>query len=96
VVKVHHDKQQTPYTRDQYHLVDEVTLLLGGEANILGLTHCFVRLRFQVKNSEEVDLAGLNEIPDIAVAAWQGAEVHVAPKRDLLALYDRLLKRVGE
>jgi hypothetical protein len=49
-----------------------------------------------VKNSEEVDLAGLNEIPDIAVAAWQGAEVHVAPKRDLLALYDRLLKRVGE
>ena len=38
---------------------------VGGPTNIVGLTHCATRLRFQLANDEEVDSAALDKIPEV-------------------------------
>lgn len=63
---------------------------VGGRENVAGLTHCFVRLRFRLRDAAAADLDALGAHPEVAFAVWQADELHVAPRRGLFALSARL------
>ncbi|MEU1513839.1 PTS transporter subunit EIIB [Streptomyces sp. NPDC005811] len=69
---------------------------VGGRENVTGLTHCFVRLRFRLSDPSAADLDALGAHPLVAFVVWQADELHVAPRRDLFALYALLRDTRGD
>lgn len=54
-------------------LVNGIMTNIGGSSNIKGLTHCATRLRFQVKDSQKVDLEKLSKLEG-AIDAIKGQD----------------------
>ncbi|MHB9863689.1 PTS transporter subunit EIIB [Streptomyces sp. YIM S03343] len=69
---------------------------VGGTANVTRLTHCFVRLRFRLRDAEAADLDALGAHPLVAFAVWQAGELHIAPRRDLFRLFAELRDMLGD
>jgi PTS system beta-glucosides-specific IIC component len=69
---------------------------VGGQENVTRLTHCFVRLRFQLRDPAVTDVESLSAHPLVAFVAWQGDELHIAPKRDLFRLFAELRDVLGD
>ena len=47
---------------------------VGGAQNILSLTHCATRLRFELVDAGKVDTAGLDAIPEVLGAVPQSGD----------------------
>ncbi|MET8976320.1 PTS transporter subunit EIIB [Streptomyces sp. NPDC004539] len=69
---------------------------VGGRENVTGLTHCFVRLRFRLRDPAAADVETLTAHPVVAYATWQLDELHIAPRRGLFRLYEELENLLGE
>ncbi|MEU9456604.1 PTS transporter subunit EIIB [Streptomyces sp. NPDC048277] len=69
---------------------------VGGRENVTRLTHCFVRLRFRLRDPALADVEALTAHPLVAFAAWQLDELHIAPGRDLFRLFDELKDVLGD
>ncbi|NNN36696.1 PTS transporter subunit EIIB [Streptomyces sp. S3(2020)] len=74
----------------------EILRAVGGQENVTLLTHCFVRLRFRLRDPQAADIETLSAHPLVAFAAWQLDELHVAPRRDLFRLFEELKDVLGE
>ncbi|MDQ7991804.1 MAG: glucose PTS transporter subunit IIA [Propionicimonas sp.] len=53
---------------------EQIVEQVGGPGNILGLTHCATRLRFELKDASAVDQAALEKIPGVLGAVPQGGD----------------------
>ncbi|WP_416979657.1 PTS transporter subunit EIIB [Streptomyces sp. T028] len=69
---------------------------VGGQENVTRLTHCFVRLRFRLRDPEAADIEALTAHPAVAYAVWQLDELHIAPRRDLFGLFGGLKEVLGD
>lgn len=47
------------------HLAKEIVFLIGGENNIVNLTHCVTRLRFKLKDETKTDENGLSKLKGV-------------------------------
>lgn len=71
-------------------LAADILRLLGGPVNVTALTHCFVRLRFELRDRAEADGDALGALDGVAIALWQGDQLHVVPRARLLELYGEI------
>ncbi|WP_448631107.1 glucose PTS transporter subunit IIA [Cellulomonas soli] len=58
-------------TRDR---AEEIVTAIGGPANILSLTHCATRLRFELKDASVVDRAAIEKVPGVMGAVPQSGD----------------------
>ncbi|MEU3935937.1 PTS transporter subunit EIIB [Streptomyces sp. NPDC029044] len=77
-------------------VADAILREVGGRENVTRLTHCFVRLRFRLRDPAAVDIDALRAHPLVAFTAWQADELHIAPRRDLFRLFAELRDAVGD
>ena len=75
---------------------DAILREVGGRKNVSRLTHCFVRLRFRLRDPAAADIDALRAHPLVAFIVWQGDELHVAPRRDLFQLFGSLRDALGD
>ncbi|MEU6539956.1 PTS transporter subunit EIIB [Streptomyces sp. NPDC047000] len=75
---------------------DLILRCAGGPGNVTRLTHCFVRLRFRLRDPAAADLDTLRAHPLVALAVWQADELHIAPRRDLFRLFADLRAVLGD
>lgn len=52
----------------------QIVAKIGGPENILSLTHCATRLRFELADAGKVDTAGLDAIPEVLGAVPQSGD----------------------
>ncbi|MFI1507505.1 PTS transporter subunit EIIB [Streptomyces sp. NPDC020597] len=69
---------------------------VGGQENVTRLTHCFVRLRFHLRDPAAADIEALTAHPAVAYAVWQLDELHIAPGRDPFGLFGELKDVLGD
>ena len=62
-------------TPDGSSTAEKIVEEVGGPDNILGLTHCATRLRFELKDASAVDQGALEKIPGVMGAVPQGGDV---------------------
>lgn len=70
----------------------DITQLTGGKENITSVFHCMTRLRFTVKNIANVDQEAIKALPGILGVNYQGGQLQVIIGKDLLKVYDEVLK----
>lgn len=70
----------------------DITDLTGGKENITSVFHCMTRLRFTVRSIDKVDQAALKELPGVLGVNYQGGQLQVIIGKDLLKVYDEVLK----
>lgn len=75
---------------------DTILRCAGGAGNVTRLTHCFVRLRFRLRDPEAADLDALRAHPLVALAVWQAGELHIAPRRGLFRLFADLSEMLDD
>ncbi|OZG63147.1 PTS mannose transporter subunit IIABC [Bifidobacterium lemurum] len=69
-----------------------IVAAVGGGANVRGLSHCAMRLRFELNDGGKVDLAGLEAIESVLVALPQsGDRCQVVVGGGVEALYEACL-----
>ncbi|WP_062529232.1 PTS transporter subunit EIIB [Demequina rhizosphaerae] len=68
-------------------LASSLIALAGGVDNIAHVDRCAVRLRLRLVDRELARVEPMAALPAVALAAWSGGEVHVAPRADLAALH---------
>ncbi|GKQ39418.1 PTS transporter subunit EIIB [Streptomyces sp. A012304] len=78
------------------HGADVILRGVGGRENVTRLTHCFVRLRFRLRDPAAADIDALRAHPLVAFITWQADELHVAPRRDLFRLFAALRDALGD
>ncbi|AXE86595.1 PTS transporter subunit EIIB [Streptomyces sp. Go-475] len=83
-------------TQDGDHAADAILRGVGGRENVTRLTHCFVRLRFRLRDPAAADLDALATHPLVAFTVWQADELHIAPRRDLFRLFEDVRNALGD
>lgn len=65
---------------------------VGGDKNVLGLTHCMTRLRFVIKDSNIPKDAEIEKIPGVIRVIRQGGQYQVVIGNEVSDVYNELLK----
>lgn len=71
---------------------DAVLASVGGPDNVMSLSRCLVRLRLRLRDPGAVRLDELDALPQVAIAVWQGDELHIAPVSGLDELHERIAR----
>ncbi|GEM01914.1 PTS system, beta-glucosides-specific IIC component [Halolactibacillus halophilus] len=77
---------------DNKKIATKTIELVGGEKNVLRLTHCFTRLRFVVKDESKVNLAELNKLDGVLKAQNNGGQTQVIVGDRVAAVYGEIIK----
>ncbi len=81
---------------DGAHAADAILHGVGGRENVTRLTHCFVPLRFRLRDAAAADIDALGSHPLVAFTVWQADELHVAPRRELFQLFEDVRDALGD
>lgn len=65
---------------------------VGGEKNVVGLTHCMTRLRFVLKDGNTPKDAEIEKIPGVIRVIRQGGQYQVVIGNEVSNVYNELLK----
>jgi PTS system beta-glucosides-specific IIC component len=65
---------------------------VGGEKNVIGLTHCMTRLRFVLKDGNTPKDAEIEKIPGVIRVIRQGGQYQVVIGNEVSNVYNELLK----
>ncbi|MBS7576124.1 MULTISPECIES: beta-glucoside-specific PTS transporter subunit IIABC [unclassified Enterococcus] len=65
---------------------------MGGEKNVQSLGHCMTRLRFSVKNKENVEKEKLERINGVLRVVEQGGQIQVVIGNDVDKVYEEITK----
>ena len=66
----------------------DVLALVGGAENVAALTHCWVRLRFTLRDDAAADEAALGALPGVVMVVRQGGQLHVALRSGVTDVHD--------
>jgi phosphotransferase system IIB component len=70
---------------------EQILVAVGGADNVATLTHCWARLRFELRDADVVDEASIDALPDVALVVTQHGQFQVAMRARLLEVYDELV-----
>lgn len=78
--------------KDYTQLAKSIVELVGGEENVISLTHCVTRLRFKLKDEGKADEAALNKTPGVVKVVKAGGQFQVVIGNAVTDVYDAVLK----
>ena len=70
----------------------EIVKYVGGEENVSQLTHCYTRLRFNLKDTDKVDMDHLGSVEGVLTAQNKGGQIQVVIGTKVESFYDQILK----
>jgi len=76
-------------------IVKEIIELVGGEANINSVSHCFTRLRIKLKDRQKVDEESLKKIPEVIGLYDRGGEFQIIMGNTVSEYYAEAQKFLG-
>ena len=78
---------------DFNQLADSVIELVGGESNIIGLTHCITRLRFTLKDENVAKTEEIEKVNGVMKVIQAAGQYQVVIGNDVVNAYDAILKK---
>ncbi len=73
-------------------LARKIVDIVGNEANVNFVQHCATRLRFTLKNEDQVDLEVLKQLDGVAGTVYKGGQLQLIIGPDVAYLYDEVIK----
>ena len=77
--------------KDYNQLAKEIVAKVGGEENVISLTHCVTRLRFKLKDESKADTEGLNKTKGVIKVLQAGGQYQVVIGNDVADAYNAIL-----
>lgn len=77
--------------KDYSNLARDIIEHTGGATNIIDLSHCATRLRFQLKNSEKADTEYLRDLDDVITVIEAGGQYQIVIGPHVADVYDAVL-----
>ena len=77
--------------KDFKKLALDIVARVGGEENVVSLTHCVTRLRFVLKDESKADTAALSGIKGVIKVILAGGQYQVVIGNDVGEVYDAVL-----
>lgn len=81
--------------KDYKSLALQIILQIGGKENITAAWHCVTRLRFNVKEKEQVKIDAIKSLPDVMGAQFSGDQFQVIIGNDVSKVYSEVEKQLG-
>lgn len=81
--------------RDFRLLAGEILELVGGEKNVVSLTHCITRLRFSLKEGTAFNKAALDKLDGVILAVESNRQYQVVIGNDVTSVYRILVDEFG-
>ncbi len=76
-------------------LAGEILELIGGEKNVVSLTHCITRLRFSLKDGKKFNKAALDKLDGVILAVESNNQYQVVIGNDVATVYRLLVDEFG-
>jgi len=73
-------------------LAKEIVRYLGGLENVNSLVHCATRLRFKVKNTQNVDKKKLEQLEGVITVLDSGGQIQVVIGQHVADVYDTIFE----
>ena len=73
-------------------MVREIVEAIGGKENILNVYHCATRLRFKVKNIQNVDKKKLEQLEGVITVLDSGGQIQVVIGQHVADVYDTIFE----
>lgn len=80
---------------DNKRIATEVLKAVGGKENVSMVTHCMTRLRFNLKDGSQADVAGIKKIKGVLGVAEAGGQFQVIIGQNVPKVYDEVCKMGG-
>lgn len=77
--------------KDYNHLAKEIVAKVGGEENVISLTHCMTRLRFKLKNSSLAKTDEIKKLEGVIKVMEAGGQYQVIIGTDVGDVYDIII-----
>lgn len=77
-------------------LADELLGAVGGPENVAALTHCWVRLRFELHDVTAVDEPRVQASPEVTMAVHQHGQYQVVLRTNMLETFDDLTSLIKQ
>ena len=77
--------------KDYNQLAKEIVAKVGGEENVISLTHCVTRLRFKLKDESKADTEGLSKTKGVIKVLQAGGQYQVVIGNDVADAYNAVL-----
>lgn len=76
-------------------LADNIINLIGGKENIVFLTHCMTRLRFNLKDKSSVNLGEIKNIKGVVGAQWSNEQLQIIIGQSVGEVYKVVAEKTG-
>lgn len=73
-------------------LAKEIVGYIGGSENVNALVHCATRLRFKVKNTQNVDKKKLEQLEGVITVLDSGGQIQVVIGQHVADVYDTIFE----
>lgn len=77
--------------KDFNQLAKDIVTNVGGEENVISLTHCITRLRFKLKDESRADKEALTALKGVIKVLQSGGQYQVVIGNDVTDVYDAVL-----
>lgn len=81
--------------KDFKALAQTIVSLVGGEENVISLTHCITRLRFKLKDESKANTEALANTKGVIKVLQAGGQYQVVIGNDVNDVYDAVLQNSG-
>jgi len=78
--------------KDNKQIASDVLAAVGGADNVVSVTHCMTRLRFNLKDQSVPDIDAIKELSGVIGAQWSGGQFQVIVGQNVPKVYDEILK----
>ncbi len=80
---------------DYKKIASDIIQNVGGKENIKGMTHCFTRLRFVLKDSKKVDKAVIERLEGVISVVIAGGQFQVVLGNKVTKIHDAAVELLG-
>lgn len=81
--------------KDYAAIANQIINVVGGETNILNVTHCMTRLRLQLADASKLNEDEAKKIPGVMNLIIQNGEYQFVIGQDVPSLYDEMIQHEG-
>ncbi len=81
--------------KDFQKIAEQMLPLLGGKENIVFLTHCVTRLRFNLADREAIQLDTFKKVNGVLGAQWSGDQLQIIIGQDVADAYQAMCRAAG-
>lgn len=74
--------------KDYQGMAESILKLSGGKENIISVTHCLTRLRFNVRDKSLISIEELNNLSGVLGLQWSGEQLQIIIGQDVGNVYE--------